>query len=81
MAMRVGRQAIGDRVSPNDLRRLAKDAGLAAPLVMRRAVELMETIHARTDEGEQPHPVSARVALLIRDRAQTLLDRFRSRRD
>ena len=81
MAMRVGRQAIGDRVSPNDLRRLAKDAGLAAPLVMRRAGELMETIRARTDEIERPHPISARVAALIRDRAQTLLDRFRSRRD
>ena len=81
MAMRVGRQAIGDRITPNDLRRLAKEAGLAAPLVMRRAVELMETIRARTDEIEKPHPVSVRVAALIRDRAQTLLDRFRSRRD
>ena len=81
MAMRVGRQAIGDRITPNDLRRLAKEAGLAAPLVMRRAVEQMETIRARTDEIEKPHPVSVRVAALIRDRAQTLLDRFRSRRD
>ena len=79
--MRVGRQAIGDRITPNDLRRLAKEAGLAVPLVMRRAVELMETIRARIDEVEKPHPVSVRVAALIRDRAQTLLDRFRSRRD
>lgn len=80
MAMRVGRQAVGDRLSPNDLARLAKDAGLAAPLVLDRAVELMDTIHARIDEVDRPHPVSIRVAALIRDRAQTLLDRFRSRR-
>lgn len=79
--MRVGRQAIGDRITPNDLRRLAKEAGLAVPLAMRRAVEQMEIIHAWIDEVEKPHPVSVRVAALIRDRAQTLLDRFRSRRD
>ena len=81
MAMRVGRQAIADRITPNDLRRLAKEAGLAAPLVLDRAVELMDTIHVRIDEVERPHPVSVCVAALIRDRAQTLLDRFRSRRD
>ena len=81
MAMRVGRQAIADRITPNDLRRLAKEAGLAAPLVLDRAVELMDTIHVRINEVERPHPVSVCVAALIRDRAQTLLDRFRSRRD
>ena len=81
MAMRVGRQAIADRITPNDLRRLAKEAGLAAPLVLDRAVELMDTIHVRIDEVEKPHPVSVCVAALIRERAQTLLDRFRSRRD
>ena len=81
MAMRVGRQAVGDQVAPNDLRRLAKEAGLAAPLVMRRALELMETICGRTDELEKPHPVSVRVAALIRNRAETLLGRFRSRGD
>lgn len=80
MAMRIGRQKIGDRVSPNDLRRLAKEAALAAPLVQRRAVELLEAALARIDEIEKPHPVSERVAALVRARTQTLLRRFRSPR-
>lgn len=66
-------------LAPSDLRRLSKEAGLGAPLVMRRAVELLEAILARIDEIEKPHPVSERVAALIRDRVQTLLGRFGSR--
>ena len=79
MAMRVGGQRIADRVAPNDLRRLSKEAGLAAPLVLRRAVELLEIILARIDEVEKPHAVSERVAALVRGRVQTLLGRFGSR--
>lgn len=79
MAMRLGGQRIADRVAPNDLRRLSKEAGLGAPLVVRRAVELLETILARIDDIEKPHPVSERVAGLVRDRVQTLLSRFGGR--
>ena len=79
MAMRIGRQRMADRVAPHELRRLAKEAGLAAPLVLRRAVELLETTLAGIDEVEKPHPVSERVAALARDRVQTLLSRFGSR--
>ena len=79
MAMRLGGQRIADRVAPNDLRRLSKEAGLGTPLVVRRAVELLETILARVDDIEKPHPVSERVAALVRDRVQTLLSRFGGR--
>ena len=79
MAMRAGGQRIADRVAPNDLRRLSKDAGLGAPLVVRRAVELLDTTLAKIDEIEKPHPVSERVAALVRDRVQTLLGRFGGR--
>ena len=78
MAMRLGAQRIADRVAPDDLRRLSKDAGLGAPLVVRRAAELLETTLAKIDGIEMPHPVSERVAALVRDRVQTLLGRFRS---
>ena len=77
MAMRIGRQTVSSRVSPNDLRRLAKDAGLAAPLVLRRAVELMELALAAISEIDKPHAVSERVAALVEDRIQAFLLRFR----
>ena len=79
MAMRLGGQRIANRVVPNDLRRLSKDAGLGAPLVVRRAVELLETTLEKIDGIEMPHPVSERVAALVRNRVQTLLGRFGSR--
>lgn len=77
MAMRIGRQTVSSRVSPNDLRRLAKDAGLAVPLVLRRAVELMEIALAALGEIDKPHAVSERVAALVEDRIQAFLLRFR----
>ena len=79
MPMRFGGQHIADRVAPNDLRRLSVEAGLGAPLVLRRAVELLETTLAKIDEVEKPHPVSERVAGLVRDRVRTLLGRFGGR--
>ena len=79
MAMRLGGQRIADRVAPNDLRRLSKEAGLGAPLVVRRTVELLEVTLAKIDDIEKPHSVSKRVAGLVRDRVQTLLSRFGGR--
>ena len=79
MAMRLGGQRIADRIAPNDLRRLSKETGLGAPLVVRRAVELLETTLAKIEEIDKPHPVSERVAALVRERVQTLLGRFGSR--
>ena len=78
MAMRLGGQRIADRVAPNDLHRLSKEAGLGAPLVVRRAAELLETTLAKIDEIEKPHPISERVAALVRDRVRMLLGRFGS---
>lgn len=77
MAMRVGGQRVAVRVAPNDLLRLSKEAGLGAPLVVRRAVELLETTLAKIDEIEKPRPVSERVAAVVRERVRTLLGRFR----
>ena len=79
MAMRVGGARVADRVAPNDLRRLSAEAGLGAPLVVRRAVELLESTLAKTDEIDKPHPVSEYVAALVRERVNTLLGRFRNR--
>ena len=77
MAMRVGGQRVASRVTPTDLERLAKEAELAAPLVKRRALELAEIALARIDDVARSNSVSERVAILIRERAETLARRFR----
>ena len=71
MAMRVGGQRISDRVSAMDLERLAKETGLAPPLVRRRAVELAEIVLDKVNDVEQPNAVSEDMAVLVRKRAQT----------
>ena len=70
MAMRIGRQRISDRVGASDLEQLAKETGMAPPLVKRRSAELVEAVLARIDDVEQPNVVSERVAAMIRKRAQ-----------
>ena len=74
--MRIGRQRISDRVDSTDLERLARDAGLATPLVRRRAGELAEIVLARIDDINQPDAVSERVAALVRGRARSFSRRF-----
>lgn len=76
MAMRIGRQRISDRVDATDLEQLAKDAGLAAPLVRRRAGELAEIVLARIDDIDRPDAVTERVAGLVQKRARTFTRRF-----
>ena len=71
MAMRIGGQRISDSVTAMDLERLAKETGLAPPLVRRRAVELSEIVLNKVNDVEQPHAVSERMAELVRKRAQT----------
>ena len=77
MAMRVGGQRVGSRVSSTDLEGLAKEAELAAPLVKGRALELVDIVLARIDDVARPSLVSERVAMLIRERAEMLARRFR----
>ena len=79
MAMRIGRQRISDRVDSTDLERLARDTGLAAPLVRRRAGELAEIVLARVDDIDRPDAVSERIASLVRERALSFSRRFANR--
>ncbi len=76
MAMRLGRQRISDKAGASDLERLAKETGMAPPLVKRRAAELVEAVLAKIDAVEQPHGVSERLAAMIRGRAQAFSRRL-----
>ena len=76
MAMRIGRAREFDQVGEADLRRCAKEAGLNAPLVVRRARELVAIILDRLDEVEQPHSASRRTAMIVRQRAEQLASRL-----
>ena len=74
--MRIGRAREFEQVGAADLRRLAKGAGLNAPLVVRRARELVDIILDRLDEVEQPHPASRQTATIVRQRAERLASRL-----
>ena len=76
MAMRIGAQAISDRVTALDLERLAREAGLAPPLVRRRAAELAEIVLDKVNDVEQPNTVSESIAALVSKRAATFKRRF-----
>ena len=76
MAMRVGRAREFEQVGAADLRRFAKDAGLNASLVVRRARELVDIILVRLGKVEQPHPASRRTAMIVRQRAEQLASRL-----
>ena len=76
MAMRIGAQAISDKVTALDLERLAREAGLASPLVRRRAAELAGIVLDKVNDVEQPNAVSESIAALVSKRAATFKRRF-----
>lgn len=55
---------------PGDFEKLAAEAGLAKPIVRRRAPELAEAIIAVLDSMGIAHPVAEGVAALIRKRCE-----------
>ena len=76
MAMRIGRAREFDHVGVAELRRFAREAGLNAPLVVRRARELVDIVLDRLDEVEQPHRASRQTATIVRQRAERLAMRL-----
>jgi serine/threonine-protein kinase HipA len=78
MAMRIGREYSSDKVTPRDFEQLARDAGLAKPLVRRRVPELAGAAIEALDKMNITDKVSNEVAGLIRKRCARATENFRA---
>jgi serine/threonine-protein kinase HipA len=77
MAMKIGGEYHSDRIFPRHFERLAEEAGLAKPMVIRRVLELGDAVLAALPNFKTDQPVMIAVADAIRTRCDTLLKRFR----
>ena len=79
MAMKIGDEYSSDHVRPRDFGKLAKEAGLAKPMVRRRVPELAEATLAVIDATKLQiaHRVAEAVAGLVRKRCEKAQDSFR----
>jgi serine/threonine-protein kinase HipA len=68
MAMKIGREYSSAKVTPEDFEQLAKDVGLAQPLVRRRVPELAAAVIEALEKIKITDRVSEEVAGLIRKR-------------
>jgi serine/threonine-protein kinase HipA len=78
MAMKIGSAYSSEKVTPGDFEQLAREAGLAPPMVRRRVPELAETVIGALQKVEVTHIAAGRVAALIRQRSENVLKSFRN---
>jgi serine/threonine-protein kinase HipA len=76
MAMKIGGEYSCEKVTPRNFEQLAEEAGLAKPLVRRRAPELADGILTALPEVAIGHPAAEKLAVLIRHRAEDVRKRF-----
>ncbi len=76
MAMKFGNEARSTFVLPANVEKFADDAGLSKALTKSRIPELARAIFEAIDNTEQPHDVSVKVAVLIKQRGEDVLSRL-----
>jgi hypothetical protein len=64
-------------VTARNFEQLAEEAGLGKPLVRSRVAEMAERVIAALAKVEIVHPVTEKVAGLIRQRSEKVRDGFR----
>ena len=77
MAMKIGGEYSSEKVTARNFEQLAEEAGLGKALVRARVPEMAERIVAALGKIEITHPDAEKVAALIRQRSEKILDRFR----
>ena len=77
MAMKIGSEYSSEKVVPGDFEKLAEEAGLGRPLVMRRILEIAEMVIDALPKLATTNFVAEKVAELIRQRAENTRNRFR----
>ena len=76
MAMKIGGEYLGERISTAHFEKLAEEAGLARPMVKRRVVELARAVLSKLPTVTTDHPVTASVSKFLQDRCESILRRF-----
>ena len=77
MAMRIGGEYASDKIGPEHFGKMAQEAGLTRPMVLRRVVELGQTIIAKLPEVTQDDVISRDMARLIHGRCERTLSLFK----
>jgi serine/threonine-protein kinase HipA len=77
LAMKIGGETNPDLVYPNEIEVFAKDAELASAATKRSVSDLAELVREKTAEIEQTVETSEKLAKLIADRCESVLDRFK----
>lgn len=78
MAMKIGGENRSDRLQSRHFEKLAEEADLAKPIVVRRVPELAQSILQSIDEIDISHPVGRDVMTLIKKRCEKFILLFRS---
>lgn len=78
MAMKIGSEYRSDKVTPRDFEKLSEEAALAKPMVWRRVPELADEVIMAMAKVTIANPAAEAVAALIRERCDTIRNRFRN---
>lgn len=76
MAMKIGGENRSDRLQPRHFEKLAEEANLAKPIVVRRVPELARSILDSIDEIDISHPVGRDVMASIKGRCENFIRLF-----
>jgi serine/threonine-protein kinase HipA len=76
IAMKIGGENSGDRISPTHFEQLAEEAGLGKSMTKRRVLELAQAILSTLPSIPGDHPVRVAVAKLIQDRCELAARKF-----
>ena len=76
MAMKLGGKAESTLISPRNVAKFARDAGLAVPPTLARASTLATTVLEAIPKVEKPNEFSEKVAELVGERCERFASRF-----
>jgi serine/threonine-protein kinase HipA len=76
MAMKIGGENSGDRISPTHFEQMAEEAGLGKSMTKRRVLELAQAVLSTLPSIPGDHPVRVAVAKLIQSRCELAARKF-----
>ncbi len=79
MAMKIGGESVADKLLPRHFEKLAEEAGLAQPMVVRRVPEMAKEVLAGLAEIEMDQERVGKLTALIKERCEFFVNRFKAR--